>query len=117
MFAGDGAGLRSGGGLGVGTAMRLLGGKSVPGLSRGSSEGGGLRSGTNSGDDGSGSDSGGGAGGGIFLKSAGGVGEGAIGSNSCRSGAGHSNVAETFSIAVAMILVLSLRLVSPRPFE
>ena len=69
MFAGDGAGLRSGGGLGVGTAMRLLGGKSVPGLSRGLSEGGGLRSGSGSGDGGSGSDSGGGAGGGIFLKS------------------------------------------------
>ncbi len=76
VFAGDGAGLRSGGGLGVGTAMSLLGGGSVPGLSRGSSEGGGLRSDSGSGAGGSGSESGGGAGGGIFLKSVGGVGEG-----------------------------------------
>ena len=116
MFAGDGAGLRSGGGLGVGTAMRLLDGGSVPGLSRGSSEGGGLRSGSGSGDGGPGSDSGGGAGGGIFLKSAGGVGEGAIGSNSCKLGAGPSNVVEkatgiyflkmsSSSIEVTMVLV------------
>ena len=116
VFAGDGAGLRSGGGLGFGTVMRLLGGKSVPGLSRGSSEGGGLRSGSGSRDGGSGSDSGGGVGGGIFLKSAGGVDEGAIGSNSCRLGAGPSNVVEkatgiyflkmsSSSIEVTMVLV------------
>ncbi len=48
VFAGDGAGLRSDGGLGVGTAMSLLGGGSVPGLSRGSTEVVGLRSGSGS---------------------------------------------------------------------
>ena len=72
VFAGDGAGLRSGGGLGVGTAMSLLGGGSVPDLSRGSSGGGGLRSGSGSGGGRSGSESGDGARGEIFLKSAGG---------------------------------------------
>ena len=121
VFAGDGAGLRSGGGLGVGTTMSLLGGGSVPGLSRGSSEGGSLRSGSGSGGGGSGSESGGG----IFLKSVGGVGKGAIGSNSCRSGAAPSNVVEkvtgvhflkmsSFSIEVSMVLVISLKLVAPR---
>jgi len=68
----------------------------VPGGGSGgpSKEDGLKRSGSGSGGDGSGSDSGGGAGGGIFLKSAGGVDEGAIGSNSCRLGAGLSNVVE-----------------------
>jgi hypothetical protein len=85
--------------------------------SGGSSEFDGLRkSGSGSGGDGSGSDSGGGAGGGIFLKSAGGVDEGAISSNSCRLGAGPSNVVEkatgiyflkmsSSSIEVTMVLV------------
>ena len=80
--------------------MELSGGKVIEMAansgcgSGGSSEFDGLRkSGSGSGGDGSGSDSGGGAGGGIFLKSAGGVDEGAIGS-SCRLGAGPSNVVE-----------------------
>ena len=106
--------------------MSLLGGGSVPDLSRGSSEGGRLRSGSGSGGGRSGSESGDGARGEIFLKSAGGgVSEGAIGSNSCRSGAGPSNVVEkatgihflkmsSFSIEVAMVLVISLKLVAPR---
>ncbi len=125
VLTGDGAGLRSGGGLGVGTAMSLLSGGSVPGLSRGLSEGVGLRSGRGSEGGGSGLESGDGAGGGIFLKSAGGVGEGAIGSNSCRSGSGPSDVVEkatgihflkmsSFSIGVTMVLVISLKEVAPR---
>ncbi len=103
--------------------MELSGGKGIEMAansgcgSGGSSEFDGLRkSGSGSGGDGSGSDSGGGAGGGIFLKSAGGVDEGAISSNSCRLGAGPSNVVEkdtgvyflkmsSSSIEVTMVLV------------
>ena len=68
----------------------------LPG-SGGSSKGDGLKTGSGSGGGKELELSGGkgGAGGEIFLKSAGGgVSEGAIGSNSCRSGAGPSNVVE-----------------------
>ena len=77
------------------------------------------------------SELGSGAGDGTFLRSVAEAGESAVvtsfRSNGCRSKVGPTNVAErltgkflkvsTFSIAVAMILVLSLRLVSPRLFE
>ena len=116
-------GLKTGIGSGGGKHLVLNGGKGIEMAansgcgSGGSSEFDGLRrSGSGSGGDGPGSDSGGGAGGGIFLKSTGGVGEGAIGSNSCKLGAGPSNVVEkatgiyflkmsSSSIEVTMVLV------------
>ena len=93
-------GLKTGIGSGGGKHLEFSGGKGIEMAansgcgSGGSSEFDGLRrSGSGSGGDGPGSDSGGGAGGVIFLKSAR-VGEGAIGSHGCRSGAGPSNVVE-----------------------
>ena len=120
-----GDGLKTGSGSGGWNDLELSGGKGIGTAansgcgSGGSSEFDGLRSGSGS-EVRKGSDSGGGAGGGIFLKSAGGVGEGAVGSNSCRSGAGPSNVVEkatgidflkmsSFSIEVTMVLVISLK--------
>ena len=92
-------GLKTGSGSGGSKDLELSGGKGIGTAvnsgfgSGGSSEFDGLRSGSGSGGGGSGSDSEGGAGGVIFLKSAR-VGEGAIGSHGCRSGAGPSNVVE-----------------------
>ena len=117
-------GLKTGSGSGGSKDLELSGGKGIGTAvnsgfgSGGSSEFDGLRSGSGSGGGGSGSDSGGGAGGGIFLKSAR-VGEGAIGSNGCRSGAGPSNVVEEATsiyflkmsssfIEVTMVLIISL---------
>jgi hypothetical protein len=124
-----GDGLKTGSGSGGGKDLELIGGKGIGRAansgceSGGSSKFDGLRFDTGS-EVRTGSDSGGGAGGGNFLKSAGGVGEGAIGSNSCRSGAGPSDVVEkatgiyflklsSFSIEVSMVLVISLKLRLP----
>ena len=117
-------GLKTGSGSGGSKDLELSGGKGIGTAvnsgfgSGGSSEFDGLRSGSGSGGGGSGSDSGAGAGGGIFLKSAR-EGEGAIGSNGCRSGTGPSNVVEEATsiyflkmsssfIEVTMVLVISL---------
>ena len=81
--------------------------------SGGSSEFDGLRSSSGSGGGGSGSESGGAEGGGIFLKSAGGVDEGAISSNSCRLGAGPSNVVEK-ATGIYIYIFLRCRLLPSR---